>query len=63
MVYDLKERATKLIAENLGDVAAKAYKNFYADKPDDLILQSIEELLTEVLGESKSKEKMKTLHE
>lgn len=50
-----------LISENLGEVAASSYRKFYNDKPDKLVIESVSELLTEVLGENKAREKIKIL--
>ena len=61
MEITLKDKAVKLIAENLGDITAKSYANFYMDKNDEVVKSSVVELLTEVIGEKKAKEKTEFL--
>ena len=61
MQSSVKEQAIRLISENLGEVTAKSYVEFYKDKDDLIVKESILELLTEVLGEKKAREKIAVL--
>lgn len=59
MNSELINWAVKLISDNLGSSTAESYKEFYKGKGDDVIRESVNELLTEILGEKKAREKMK----
>lgn len=54
----LKTQAIRLIREVLGDTTARMYTDYYQDKPDELVRTSLTELLIEVLGETKAREKI-----
>ena len=56
-----KDQAIRLISENLGAVAAKSYGEFYKDKSDDVVKESVLELLTEIIGAKKAQEKIQSL--
>lgn len=61
MPNTLRDQAIRLISENLGEVTAKSYVEFYKDKSDDVVRESVLELLTEVIGEKKAREKVQIL--
>lgn len=52
--------AISLITEYLGKYSADIYRNFYADKKDEMIIESVGELLKEVVGEKKSTQLMES---
>lgn len=52
-------RAIALITEYLGGYSAEMYEKFYAGKDDLIILQSVSELLAEVVGTKKAEELVK----
>ena len=52
----IKHQAIRLINVYLGEVSANAYAKFYKDKSDEVILMSVKELLSEVLGNKKALE-------
>ena len=56
-----KDQAVGLISENLGATTAKSYVEFYKDKSDDVVKESVLELLTEVIGAKKAQEKIQSL--
>ena len=61
MQNSVKDQVIKLISENLGEVTAKNYAEFYKDKDDMTVKESVLELLTEVIGERKAQEKIAIL--
>lgn len=57
----LIEKACEIISNNLGDVMAGHYRNFYQDKNLEVILFSVGELLNEMVGEENAKKQMEKL--
>jgi hypothetical protein len=57
----LVEKAVSLIEGAMGSQTANLYRNFYADKTTDVVLESVRELLVESLGEDYARKKMKHL--
>lgn len=55
-IAHLKEDIILLYMRYFGSMMADGYKEFYADKDEETILLSAEELLTEYAGETKGKE-------
>lgn len=51
----VKSQALNLINEYCGSSAYKMYGNFYQDLSDDQIKVSVEQLLKEVVGNTKTK--------
>lgn len=49
------EAALKIIRDNLGDYTANLYKDFYADKEVPTIIDSVSQLMEEIVGEQNSK--------
>jgi len=62
MQSSVKDQALRLISENLGEVTAKSYAEFYKDKDDVTIKESVNELLTEVIGDRKASEVISELN-
>ncbi len=55
--------ALQIISDNLGDYTANLYKNFYKDKELIIIIDSVSQLIEEVLGERNAEkiiQKLKT---
>jgi hypothetical protein len=52
------QKALVLIGEYLGQYTADIYQNFYQEKEDQVILESVNELLEEVVGVSKTSQLM-----
>jgi len=50
----IKQKALAALTTYLGDSTARLYRQFYADKSDDVILISVRELLTEYIGDEKA---------
>lgn len=48
------QKALALVSEYLGQYTADIYQNFYRGKDDQIILDSVNELLEEVVGENKT---------
>lgn len=48
----------KVISRNYGDIVAKNYKVFYADKNEKVIIESCKELLTELVGPKSAAKQM-----
>lgn len=46
----LIDEACKIISDNLGEYTARMYRKFYAGKSQDIILSSLNQLLTELIG-------------
>ncbi len=57
----LIEKSCEIISNNLGDVMAGHYRNFYQDKTPEVILFSVGELLNEMVGEENAKKQMEKL--
>lgn len=58
---NVQRDVTQLISEVLGDKTAKLYSNFYDQEDPKTIILAAKELLTEFLGENKTKEKIEPL--
>ncbi|MFA6407186.1 MAG: hypothetical protein WCV80_00580 [Candidatus Paceibacterota bacterium] len=56
MSVNLKIIAVKTISTHLGEYVASLYGKFYANKTDEQILISLEELLLEYLGTTSAKQ-------
>lgn len=57
----LVKEAVSLINKTFGSETAKLYSQFYSDKTDDLIIESVQALLIESIGKEFTKRKMKDL--
>lgn len=57
----LKEQSIKLIAKYFGQEMAGLYDKFYAGKDEQTIRNSVNELLTDYLGQTKAQEQLKQL--
>ena len=57
----LKKEAAEVISKYFGQHTAELYETFYADKPDETVLFSLEELLTEHLGEKETRKQVDLL--
>lgn len=44
------ESALKIISDNLGDYTAQLYKDFYNSQEPEIIIISVSELMTDMLG-------------
>ena len=53
---EVKAKAVNLISTYLGEVVAKSYGEFYAGKDISIVKVSVNELLSDYLGEKKAKE-------
>lgn len=51
----LIDEACRLIGLHIGEKIALLYRDFYKDKDKETILISVEELLSEVVGDSRAK--------
>ena len=58
---ELQNKAVKLIETHFGSASAKMYENFYQDKDDKTILESVTELLSELVGTAKAEEQLNTI--
>lgn len=56
MIGDTKQKAVLIIKEYLGESTAQLYNDFYANKEESIILDSIKELLAEFLGDEPAKQ-------
>ncbi|NCS99532.1 hypothetical protein GW765_00965 [Candidatus Parcubacteria bacterium] len=57
----LKQRYLDVIAFHFGKNLADLYAKFYADKSDDVVKNSVEELLREYLGKKEANLQIKKL--
>ncbi len=57
----IREKALHLISKYFGTTAEDLYRKFYEDKSDEVIIDSVEELLIEYLGEKKASGYVKEL--
>ncbi len=57
-ISEVRSKAIEIIRDYLGVVTAKSYASFYATEDDDVIVESIRELLTEYIGEERVEEVM-----
>lgn len=57
----LVDEACQLIGLHMGKKTAMLYKDFYKDKDSETVLASVEELLSEVVGESQAKRELTAL--
>ncbi len=55
----IKDRSLSLIEIHLGSTTAQMYRDFYKEKPADVVLSSAKELLIEVIGELKAEKEIK----
>ena len=53
---NVKDKAVNLISAYLGEVVAKSYGEFYSNKDVSIVKVSVNELLSDYLGEKKAKE-------
>ncbi|OGV92676.1 hypothetical protein A3B57_01210 [Microgenomates group bacterium RIFCSPLOWO2_01_FULL_47_10] len=60
-VTELAKEACGLIAVHMGKQTAQLYQDFYKDKDVRTILLSIEELLSEVIGNQRAKSELTPL--
>jgi hypothetical protein len=54
----LKDEAVRLLEVHYGENTAKLYKDFYEDKPGEIVKESLFELLSELLGKDKAQEQI-----
>lgn len=54
----IASKACVLIANNLGEVTADYYRQFYQGKDEELIIRSVTELLSEVVGPVNAKNQL-----
>lgn len=57
-IIDVKKEAVKLIAKYFGQDTADLYGNFYVDKPDSAVAQSLKILLADFIGETKAEKQV-----
>jgi hypothetical protein len=57
-ISEMRPKAVQLIRDYLGDVTAESYASFYANEDDQVIIDSIRELLKEYIGEERVEEVM-----
>lgn len=50
----IREESVKILQDYLGLETAKMYGDFYRDKPKEIVLESISELLSELVGTKKA---------
>lgn len=56
---ELVNKAKMVIADNFGLQISQQYEKFYSDKEDSVIVESLESLLTDVLGSEPAKNQLK----
>lgn len=56
---ELVQKAKKVIADNFGVYLSYEYEKFYEDKDENLIISSLESLLSEALGSEPAKVQLK----
>lgn len=59
---ELVVAAIEIISENFGSYTAKLYQEYYMDKSPQQIYESVQELLNEVVGPTKTAEILKKLN-
>jgi hypothetical protein len=52
----VSEQAVALLEKYAGHYFAQTYASFYRDQPDEVIRESVREVLTELVGERKANE-------
>ena len=55
------EKACNIISSNLGDMTAGYYREFYKNKSPDLILDSLNELLLDLVGPENTKKQIEEI--
>lgn len=55
------DEACRLIGVHIGEQSAKLYRDFYQDKDVKTVFESIRELLSEVVGESRAQSELSPL--
>lgn len=58
---EMKAEALKLIAEHFGKETAHLYEDFYNEHDLNTVMESIQELLSDHLGEEKAQEVLSSL--
>jgi hypothetical protein len=53
---DIKTKAVEIIRNYIGDVMARSYADFYQQKDDELVIDSVNALLEEYVGALQAKE-------
>jgi hypothetical protein len=59
--HNIKEKAVNIIASYFGANTAGLYKEYYKDKNEDLVIISLRELLTEIVGVDKAENVLKDI--
>ena len=55
------KEACKIISNNLGDITAGYYREFYRDKNPDVIVMSLSEILEEIVGSQNAEKQVQKI--
>lgn len=58
---DVIDKACEIISSNLGEMTANYYREFYQDKNSTIILDSLNELLIDLVGPKNAKKKINSV--